>query len=367
MGKIWTSDVFDLPKVFSEKDLFHETKDSIRLLGLSEVPEGSRVLDIGCGKGDLVAHLRSRGIEAMGIDILPVNPDKPFDKKTWEGLSQKPNIISISDKLPFADNSFDIVTNYWGGLSYPLHEHLYFENEPEIQKEIVLTFIKELKEAVRVSNGEVVIHPWSGDGFFETTGMIALGEPDWNRLYFLGIDFKKWFDQMGLEFELSEDVSKGEGIFSYGVSYQTIHLKGCDKADIDLFDEMLNLVEKADSKMLFFGREEIEEHNRRLAFDLDDFKDLMGFIDYNKRRKVKLMIALASGDFSDIEAEEDEIIRARDKMEIDLKGLKEEDLLKALIEVTDYNINKVAMPHIRKFRKKISNSFLTLKQEFHVI
>lgn len=37
------------------------------------VPTGSRVLDVGCGDGELMAALRDQGVDARGLEIDPVN------------------------------------------------------------------------------------------------------------------------------------------------------------------------------------------------------------------------------------------------------------------------------------------------------
>lgn len=37
------------------------------------VPEGARVLDVGCGDGDLIAALRDKGVDARGLEIDAAN------------------------------------------------------------------------------------------------------------------------------------------------------------------------------------------------------------------------------------------------------------------------------------------------------
>ncbi|MBW8297793.1 methionine biosynthesis protein MetW [Sphingopyxis sp.] len=37
------------------------------------VPTGSRVLDVGCGDGELMAALRDQGVDSRGLEIDPVN------------------------------------------------------------------------------------------------------------------------------------------------------------------------------------------------------------------------------------------------------------------------------------------------------
>ncbi|MCP5101121.1 MAG: class I SAM-dependent methyltransferase [Chloroflexi bacterium] len=65
----------------------------------------SRILDIGCGRGGLVEQLNHPTSQMVGID-----PD-------WMSLAEHrlgiPRVVGISDFLPFAPRSFDIVFASW--------------------------------------------------------------------------------------------------------------------------------------------------------------------------------------------------------------------------------------------------------------
>ncbi|NIC42835.1 methionine biosynthesis protein MetW [Aquabacterium sp. A08] len=69
------------------------------------VPQGARVLDLGCGDGTLLAHLRdTRGCTGYGVEI--------DDAKVHAGLQRGINVLQLNleDGLAmFGDNSFDLV------------------------------------------------------------------------------------------------------------------------------------------------------------------------------------------------------------------------------------------------------------------
>lgn len=69
------------------------------------VPEGSRVLDLGCGNGDLLAYLQThRQCSGYGVEI--------DDTKVQACLQQGINVLqfNLNDGLAiFEDNSFDVV------------------------------------------------------------------------------------------------------------------------------------------------------------------------------------------------------------------------------------------------------------------
>ena len=69
------------------------------------VPAGSRVLDLGCGDGSLLAHLmRAKGCTGYGIELDDANVQACIGK----GLPVLQ--LNLEDGLAlFADNSFDVV------------------------------------------------------------------------------------------------------------------------------------------------------------------------------------------------------------------------------------------------------------------
>ena len=80
-----------------------ERKDLEIIAGL--VPAGSRVLDLGCGNGELLAHLRQhKGCSGYGIEI--------DDARVLKSVQRGVNVIQLNleDGLSlFDDRSFDVV------------------------------------------------------------------------------------------------------------------------------------------------------------------------------------------------------------------------------------------------------------------
>jgi methionine biosynthesis protein MetW len=80
-----------------------ERRDLELIAGL--VPQGSRVLDLGCGKGELLAHLREhKGCSGYGIELADANVAACVQRGV--------NVIQLNleDGLAlFDDRSFDVV------------------------------------------------------------------------------------------------------------------------------------------------------------------------------------------------------------------------------------------------------------------
>jgi ubiquinone/menaquinone biosynthesis C-methylase UbiE len=80
--------------------------------------DGLRVLDIGCGTGELAKKLTSRlnGAEVHGVDISKTMIAKASEKKMERPVRFK---IGSADALPYKDNSFDVITCSHSFHHYP--------------------------------------------------------------------------------------------------------------------------------------------------------------------------------------------------------------------------------------------------------
>ncbi|WP_200387687.1 class I SAM-dependent methyltransferase [Thiocapsa imhoffii] len=75
--------------------------------------DGPRVLDLGCGQGQLVAALRERGFDAWGCDAEFAGSGSPLPQSPW----LRPIALNPY-RLPFEDRAFDVV------LSLSVLEHV---------------------------------------------------------------------------------------------------------------------------------------------------------------------------------------------------------------------------------------------------
>jgi SAM-dependent methyltransferase len=62
----------DYPYFYEESiDDTHSDADTAEILGLLELPSGSRILDVPCGHGRIARRLAAAGMEVTGVDLTP--------------------------------------------------------------------------------------------------------------------------------------------------------------------------------------------------------------------------------------------------------------------------------------------------------
>jgi SAM-dependent methyltransferase len=78
------------------------------LCALDLLPASSRILDFGCGTGNVSRLLRTRGFDCYGIDVAMDLLRLSHGESNQETL----NLVCYNGRLfPFADNSFEAVVN----------------------------------------------------------------------------------------------------------------------------------------------------------------------------------------------------------------------------------------------------------------
>ncbi len=102
---------------------------TIRLFDQLDVPEGARILDIGCGLGGparaMAARTAARGTHVTGIDLTPDFVDTGNVLSQWCGLSDRVTLLAGDAlALPFDAASFD--------LAYMLHVGMNIADKPAL-------------------------------------------------------------------------------------------------------------------------------------------------------------------------------------------------------------------------------------------
>ena len=79
----------------------------------SVAPEGGRVLEIGCGPGQLSVRLAGRGLVVTGLDLDPgmIERGDANAERIGPGLERPTFVAGDVAALPFADASFDLIVS----------------------------------------------------------------------------------------------------------------------------------------------------------------------------------------------------------------------------------------------------------------
>ncbi|RLC90519.1 MAG: hypothetical protein DRI37_01205 [Chloroflexi bacterium] len=114
-------------------------------LAVAGVAPAMRVLDVGCGRGEILRHVRQLGAQAMGVDYATVAVKMSRQIAERESAAQGQSGVYQADaqRLPFTARTFDRL------LMLDIVEHLY---PPELERA--------LAEAYRVlkPGGRIVVH-----------------------------------------------------------------------------------------------------------------------------------------------------------------------------------------------------------------
>ena len=115
--------------VFIESEGQHLSRRLRDAFSVAEVTSGMRVLDVGCGRGEILSHCMRLGVEVYGIDYAEVAALMTRDvigvEETAQLTNDEARLIkagvcrSDAKYLPFPSNYFDRV------LMFDVVEHLY--------------------------------------------------------------------------------------------------------------------------------------------------------------------------------------------------------------------------------------------------
>ena len=167
-------------------------------LVISLVPEGSRVLDLGCGDGSLMAHLRDeRGCDVRGIELAP----SEIAAAIGRGLSVIQGDLDAGLK-GYPDDSFDVVV---------LSQTIQVMRNPALL----------LREMLRVGKRGIITFPnfghWKVRGYLAFKGRMPVSESipfswyDTPNIHHTTLkDFRDFVAANGGEIEREIPLSAGE-------------------------------------------------------------------------------------------------------------------------------------------------------------
>jgi ubiquinone/menaquinone biosynthesis C-methylase UbiE len=137
--------------VFLETEGQHLSRRLRDAFAVADVRPGMRILDVGCGRGEILRHCMRLGIEAYGLDYAEtatIMSRKVVDAEREAAEAADVNVCagvcrSDAKRLPFPDNAFDRV------LMFDVVEHLY----PWELQEAMLEVGRVMKE-----DGRFIVH-----------------------------------------------------------------------------------------------------------------------------------------------------------------------------------------------------------------
>lgn len=178
-----------IPKPSPATQRNRQLKWARRVAEIANIYQANAILEVGCGNGLAIDHLRRRGFWATGIDIQPILASQ---------INQSQNYLALADacsRLPFTDGQFDLV------FSIDSLEH--FQNPTAA-----------LMEMLRVLKPGGVLYAAFGPLYFSPWGLHAerrLGMP-YPQLLFTAEAIQRYVDkhrdQLAETYEATSDRSQ---------------------------------------------------------------------------------------------------------------------------------------------------------------
>ncbi|MES2756473.1 MAG: class I SAM-dependent methyltransferase [Pseudomonadota bacterium] len=99
---------------------------ALEFLERLKIAPGTRVLDLGCGAGQIAIPAARAGAEVTGIDIAANAIDEARRRAAAEGVTVRFEEAD-AEELPFADESFDMVVSMIGAMFAPRPDRVIAE------------------------------------------------------------------------------------------------------------------------------------------------------------------------------------------------------------------------------------------------
>jgi SAM-dependent methyltransferase len=90
------------------------------LVGACGITRGQRVLDVGAGTGNVAIRAAEAGAEVVASDLTPENFDAGRREASAHGVELE-WVEADAERLPFAEDEFDVVTSAVGAIFAPDH------------------------------------------------------------------------------------------------------------------------------------------------------------------------------------------------------------------------------------------------------
>ena len=123
----WFANWFDSPyyhTLYKNRDEKEAQVFIDNLIAYLQIPKGSKLIDIACGKGRHAKYFNKKGMDVVGVDLSQnsINTAKKDENKNLQ--------FSVHDmRENYQENAFDVVTNLFTSFGY-------FENNKDEQKAI---------------------------------------------------------------------------------------------------------------------------------------------------------------------------------------------------------------------------------------
>jgi len=168
---------------------FHSPLFEAALLEMRNNP--GRILDIGCGNGQVLASLLEEGFDAYGVDIA----DNCLNKDLKKRIQDRFTVLDVCDTLAFEDYLGDIgIPDYI--LCFDMLEHLPFSGVSS-----VLTCLSDW--LTEVGYFDICMQPNAfADNFIEGKAHLTIAE--------LSV-WEKWFKEFGFEILYSAERQRPSG------------------------------------------------------------------------------------------------------------------------------------------------------------